>query len=243
MTNILHRIKAHLYKNMFAEDSDNYLARVKTEQTLDVKAICESAVSRGRADVTASAMQHAVELFLKEMEYRLCDGYSINTGSFTAIPSVKGVFDSPEETFDPEKHTLSFRFNQGESLRKKLSMVEVHIMGVANSTIRIDQITDLKSYSINEVITPQYSIRINGRRLKLTGNHPDIGVYFINRETGLHTRIEMSDIVRNDPSELMVMVPALAKGSYQLKIITQYVRGKILKEPRSAIFNQTLYVK
>lgn len=112
MTNILHRIRAYLYKNVFTEDSDNYLARVRAERSLDVKAICDSAVTRGEAKITSSAMQYAVEQFLKEMEYQLCNGYSVNTGSFTATPSVKGLFYSPDESFDSQKHTLSFRFNQ-----------------------------------------------------------------------------------------------------------------------------------
>lgn len=243
MENILHHIKAYLYKNVFTGGSDEYLARVRTERSLDVKAICESAAKRGGADVTAPAMQHAVELFLKEMEYSLCDGYSINAGSFTATPSVRGVFHDPAEAFDPGKHTLSFRFNQGESLRKKLSTVRVDVVGVADTTICIEQITDLKSGSINELITPQHNLRINGRKLKLTGDHPDVGVYFINQETGVHTKTDLSDIITNYPSELVVMIPALETGSYLLQITTQYVRGNTLKEPRSAIFNHTLYVK
>lgn len=243
MENILHHIKAYLYKNTFNEDSDEYLARVRTEQSLNVKSICESAVKRGGADVTASAMQHAVELFLKEMEYRLCDGYSINTGSFTATPSVKGVFHDPAEAFDPGKHTLSFRFNQGESLRKKLSTVGVDVVGVAASTICIEQATDLKSGSINKLITPQHNLRINGRKLKLTGDHPDVGVYFINQETGAHIKTELSDIITNYPKELVMMIPALETGSYLLQITTQYAKGKILKEPRTDIFDRTLYVE
>lgn len=243
MKNILHHVKAYLYKNVFTEDADNYLARVKTERSLDVKAICESAAKRGGADVAAPAMQHAVELFLREMEYRLCDGYSINTGSFTATPAVKGIFHSPEDTFDPGRHTLSFRFNQGESLRKKLPTVKVDVMGVADNTICIEQITDLKSGSINAWITPQHNLRINGQRLKLTGEHPDVGVYFINQETGVHTKTDLSDIVTNYPTELVVMIPALETGSYLLQITTQYAKGKILKEPRTNTSNRTLYVE
>lgn len=243
MTNILHRIKAYLYKNAFTEDSNDYLARVRAERSLDVKTICNSAVMRGEANITASAMQYAVEHFLKEMEYQLCNGYSVNTGSFTATPSVKGLFYSPDESFDSQKHTLSFRFNQGESLRRKLSAVEVEIVGVADSNIRIEEVTDLKSNSINEWITPRYNMRIHGKKLKLTGDHPEVGVYFINRETGLRTKVEETDIITNFPSELVVMVPALETGSYELQVTTQYVKGKILKRPRTAIFKHDLHVK
>ena len=240
---MLHRIKAFLYKNVFTKNPDDYTARVISESSLNVKDICESAVKRGKADVTAQAMQHAVELFLKEMEYKLCDGFSVNTGSFTAIPSVKGIFHDPAEAFDPKKHKLLFRFNQGKSLRKKLSTIEVDILGIADSTICIEQITDLKSGSINELITPLNNLRINGRKLKVIGDHPDVGVYLFNQETGVDTKIDLSDIATNYPSELIVMVPALETGNYLLRITTQYVKGKILKEPRTDTFSQILHVK
>lgn len=157
MTNILHRIKAYLYKNVFKEDREDYSARIISERSLNVKNICESAVARGGANRSTSAMHHAVKLFLKEMEYKLCDGFSVNTGSFTAFPTLKGVFDSPKEPFNPDKHKLLFRFRQGDSLRKKLPAIEVQIMGTADSSVYIDQVTDLKSGCINELITPLHT--------------------------------------------------------------------------------------
>lgn len=242
MKNILHSIKAYLYKNAFDKESNNYTARVITERSLDVKAVCQSAASRGKVDISASAMQHAVELFLKEMEYRLCDGYSINTGSFTAVPSVKGVFDNPAETFDPGKHTLSFQFNQGESLQKKIPDVNVRIMGVAGEAIRILTVTDLKSGSVNKYITPKYMLRIDGRMLKLAGEHPEVGIRLINIETGLRTEIEQQDIALNYPTKLMIMLPALAQGCYLLEITSQYTTSGILKKPNTATFEHQLYV-
>ena len=77
------------------------------------------AVSRGGAPSTAEAMEHNVALFLKEMSYQLMDGYSVNTGYFTANAQVRGVFDSRSETFDSAKHSILFRFNQGDLLRKE----------------------------------------------------------------------------------------------------------------------------
>lgn len=243
MTNILHRIKAYLYRNVFTEDSNEYLARVRTERSLDVKTICHSAVTRGGVNITAPAMQYAVEQFLKEMEYQLCNGYSVNTGSFTATPSVKGVFHSPNEDFDPQKHTLSFRFNQGESLRRRLPAVEVEIVGVADTGIYIERVIDPESGSVNKWITPCYSIRINGKKLKLAGDHPEVGVYFINQETGARIKVEEKGIITNYPSELIISVPPLETGNYELQVTTQYIKNHILKKPQTTIFEHVLHVK
>ncbi|GHV90726.1 hypothetical protein AGMMS50268_12290 [Spirochaetia bacterium] len=74
---VLHTIKAWLYDNPLTVNQNDYAARVSAERTLSMREICESAVARGGADINASAMEHAVELFHKEMGYRLCD--TLNT--------------------------------------------------------------------------------------------------------------------------------------------------------------------
>ncbi|GHT68079.1 hypothetical protein FACS189452_07020 [Bacteroidia bacterium] len=76
----LHTIKAHLYNNVLTDNPNDYIARVQSERSLSVREICESAASRGGADISTAAMEHAVSLYYKEMGYRLCDGFGINTG-------------------------------------------------------------------------------------------------------------------------------------------------------------------
>jgi len=126
MATILHKIKAYLYDNVLTKDNPNdFTARTISERSLNVKQICQSAVSRGGADISASSMEHATELFLNEMAYQLCDGYSINTGYFTASTTIRGVFDSPSETFNKDKHSIIFRFNQGEKLRAEILNIKL----------------------------------------------------------------------------------------------------------------------
>ncbi|WP_243349856.1 DNA-binding domain-containing protein [Parabacteroides sp. FAFU027] len=113
MSEIKHRLKANLFENVLTEDPNDFIARVSAERTLSIPDICNSAAGRGGADVSATAMEHSVNLFLKEMGYQLSDGFSVNTGYFTATPLIKGVFNSPMETFNPSKHSVLFQFNQG----------------------------------------------------------------------------------------------------------------------------------
>jgi hypothetical protein len=243
MATILHRIKAHLYDNALTKDNpDDLIARVNSERSLGVKDICESAATRGGADVSAAAMEHAVNLWLKEMGYRLCDGFSVNAGWFTASTHIKGVFNSPDEKFDPQKHTVLFEFHQGAQLRKELDSVEVQIEGLADSGIIISQVTDVKTGSINDLLTPNRNLRIHGHKLKIAGDSEANGVYFINQDTQAETKIDPTDIVTNNPAELVAVIPALAAGTYKVKVTTQFAGTTPLKEPRTATFDKILTV-
>ena len=240
---ILHTIKAYLYDNVLTTDNPNdFIARVSSERSLGVRQICETASSRGGADVSAAAMEHAVELFLKEMSYQLCDGYSVNVGYFTAAAQIRGVFDSATETFNVEKHNLFFQFIQGEKLRTEIPAIKVDILGTANSSALILQVTDVKTGSVNELLTPGRNLKIQGTKIKVVGENPAIGIFFVNTVTNARTKVDTSDMVVNNPSELIVLIPTLPVGSYKLEVVTQYRGTGLLKEPRVAELDRVLTV-
>lgn len=244
MSKTRHTIKAYLYDNLLTPDPNDFVARVSSERSLSVADICHSAATRGGADVSDAAMSHAVELFLKEMAYRLCDGFAVNTGYFTAMPVVRGVFLNPNETFDPQRHTLQFQFTQGELMRREIEDVEVKIMGVAETGLYIGQVEDMKSRTVNEVLTPGFNLRVTGTKLRVVGDKPGVGIFFRETVTNIATKVDEGDIVVNNPSELMIIIPALPAGTYQLEVTTQYSTGnKLLKEVRSAVFDRPLTVK
>jgi hypothetical protein len=243
MTVKLHKIKAYLYDNQLTKENPNdFIARVISERSLSVKDICKSATTRGGADISAAAMEHAVNLWFKEMEYCLCDGFSVNTGWFMASAHIKGVFDSMNEVFNPEKHTLLFEFHQGAILRKELELVEVQIMGTADSSIAIAQVIDVKTGSVNDLLTPNRNLRITGYKLKIAGNEEEEnGVYFVNQNTQERTKVDATDIVINNPSELFIIIPALEVGTYKVEVTTQY-SSNLLKKPHTAVFDKILTV-
>jgi hypothetical protein len=154
------------------------------------------------------------------------------------------VFNSPNEGFNPEKHTISFDFQQGSLLRKELGQVEVEIQGVAENQFYIAQVTDVKTGSVNDVLTPNRNLRIQGSKLKIAGENEANGVYFVNQASQARVKVEASDIVNNNPSELIIVIPALEAGSYKLELATQYGSNSrnLLKEPRNAVFERILTV-
>jgi hypothetical protein len=247
MANILHRIKAFLYDNPLTElDVNDYVARVSSEQSLNVKQIAEAACSRGGADISAAAMEHAVNLFLKEMAYQLCDGFSVNVGWFTASVHIKGVFDSPQEHFNPAKHQILFEFHQGTELRNELPSVTVDILGVADSGVSIAQVVDIKTGSVNNLLTPGRNLKITGQKIKVVGNASGVGILFRSQDDPEATvSVPADDIVVNNPSEVIIVIPQLVRDTYKLEITTQFSKNsnQPLKEPRTAVFNKILTVQ
>jgi hypothetical protein len=190
-------------------------------------------------------MEHAVNLWLKEMAYSLCDGFSVNAGWFTAQACIRGSFLSPTEKFNAEKHSVSFEFNQGSLLRKELGGVDVNILGVADASLFIAQVVDVKTGSVNDLLTPNRNLRVSGGKIKIAGENEANGVYFVNTQTNERIKVDGTDIVNNNPSESIIVISALVAGEYKLEIKTQFSNNKtnLLKEPRTAVFDRSLTVE
>jgi Domain of unknown function (DUF4469) with IG-like fold len=114
---------------------------------------------------------------------------------------------------------------------------------VAESSAAILQVTDVKSGSVNDLLTPGRNLKIAGSKIKVAGNDPFIGVFFVNTTSNVRTMVEESDMVTNNPSELIVVIPALPAGTYQLEVVTQYAGSMMLKEPCTAVFDRELTVQ
>jgi hypothetical protein len=242
---VLHKIKAQLYDNVLTENPNDFIARVASEKSLNIKDICLAATTRGGSDVSAAAMEHAVNLWLKEMAYSLCDGFSVNAGWFTAQACIRGSFFSPTEKFSADRHSVSFEFNQGSLLRKELGSVDVNILGVAESGFFVAQATDVKTGSVNDLLTPNRNLRVSGGRIKIAGENEANGVYFVNTQTNERVKVDATDIVNNNPSELIILIPALVAGEYKLEVTTQFSGAnskQMLKEPRTSVFERILTV-
>ncbi|SEM53899.1 protein of unknown function [Chryseobacterium taichungense] len=100
------------------------------------------------------------------------------------------------------------------------------------------QVTDVKSDFVNDLLTSGRNLEIAGSTMKVTGEDPSVGVFFVNAAMQARIKLEASDIVTNNPSEVMVVIPELAAGTYEIKVVTQYAGIIILKEPRVATLTE-----
>ena len=235
-------IKVVLHDNTFAKRNNDFVARVRIDRSLSVKEICKSAIQRDGVDIAVSDMEYLVNIWFEEMANCLCDSYSVNTGWFTVLPKIKGVFSGIEEAFNPEKHKLLFDFTQGAELKNFAETASVEIIGMADVMAKITQVTDIHTGSVDGVITPERNLRIKGCKLKLKGDSPDNGVYFVNQNTLERTKVAENEVIFNKPSELIIIIPYLTGGNYKLQFSSQYTGSVLLKRPRTIEYEKTLIV-
>lgn len=231
----VYQIQVKLFKNQLDSENGSYYARVKALNSLNIKQVCQQAVTRGGINMSALNMEQAVEGFLREMCYKLASGISINTGYFIATPSIKGTFDSVNDTYDKGRHTLKVNLIQGDKLRNELENANVSVVGFSSNEHFIDSVYDYATKSKNGVITPGDVVKIVGKKIRIDGSDEAVGLYFNNVETGEVTKVPVDKVYENKPKSLMVRVPELSKGNYTLEIKTQHLASNVTTKSLTVI--------
>lgn len=242
---ILHEVEIYLYENHLTPITTDYMGMVEMERTLGLADVCNSAVLRGGANISAEAIRSGSEIMLKEMAFLLCDGFAINFGYFSISLKIRGVFDSPTDTYDPARHSLHFQITPGIFLRNELQYVRVKTMGVKRDAIYIALVTNSLTGLTDGMITPNEDIIIQGNRVRIApndGSDPDVGIFFVASD-GTATPVTRR-LTQNDPSKVIARVPVLPPGSYTLRIVTKASQSNksLLKNALTTEYDRPLII-
>ena len=112
----------------------------------------------------------------------------------------------------------------------------VKIIDLAKEMIKfygyeVNKDIDINHIKANSVATIYVS------NLKIAGNNKENGIYLIDTESR-HYKIET--IASNRPTKMVIIIPEIPRGIYQLVIITQYSQGTILIKPREGYYIKSL---
>ncbi|MDR2053638.1 MAG: DUF4469 domain-containing protein [Treponema sp.] len=230
---VLHRIRVKLYPNYLSHIEGAYIARTDNEASLSIGEVCAALKNRGGFTGNYDDLVEHVRQFFDEAAYQLCDGFAVNTGYFSIHPNVGGTFDKVIEGHDTEKHPVTFRFRTLSALRALAEHIVVEVEGLADVQGYIDEFIDVTAESVNETLTPGGQFSIAGHKIKIVGNDPEVGVYFV-PEADPAGRVKVGGrLAENSPAKLIGIIPALGAGKWKVEIKTQYSgSAKDLKAPR-----------
>lgn len=227
-------LKAWIRKNLLTEDPNDYTAVVSINGSVGMSEIVDELVNEGM-EVKRETVIDILTRFNRKTAELVVSGYNVNTGLVYMRPIIKGVFYG--KTWNPEVNSVYVTINQGVDLRAAIAETTVEILGEQSDPIEILSLTDTTMGKTDGTLTKGRNAELKGSYLKIAGDHPDCGVTFRNTATQVVTKLAAGDIVLNEPSRLLILVPAsLEAGEYELTVTTQFTGGnKLLKQPRSVI--------
>jgi hypothetical protein len=230
-------LKYSLTENQLTERPDDYSALTHAVSSLDYDAVIQRMLNKGTT-LTKTDIIAVMNSFFEVLRDAHLEGHTVNLPIINTSFSISGVFESPMDSFDPNRHKLNINVTKGTILRDAEKNVKLEKTNVAAPLPQIQEIKDSISGSVNEVFTPNGVIEVRGYNLKIDGDDPKVGLWFID-ESGKETKATV--IIENKPTRIIAMIPELKTGNFQVKIVTQYgTGGKFLKEPRMFVYQKKL---
>lgn len=228
----MNKLNAWLRPNLLTDDPNDFVAVPVITGSIGNKEVIAEMKSEGMEIKEETALD-VITRYNRVVSKLLLSGYSVNTGLAYIKPAIKGSFT--DKSWNPEKHNIYFNMVQGAVLRDIAKTAKAEILGEQASPMSIFSITDKATGKTDGILTKGKNAEIKGTYIKIAGDHADNGIYFTNVETKAKIKVEASDIVLNEPSRLMILVPTtLEAGNYELSITTQYSNSAtLLKSPRT----------
>lgn len=226
-------LNADLYENLLTEKPGDYTARPRITGTYRNANVADDIVAE-RTEYRRETILNILTLADEKRRWAVANGRSLVDGVGYFALSLSGPFEGDSPRYDPDKNKISVSFTPSKELLDALKEIDFNLNKATTGPV-INQVTDVRTQSVNDRITPGKSVIINGVNLLVKGDDPANGVFFTPVSDGEPVKVEY--VSRMTSSELIVEAPDLAEGQYQLSVTTQASSNyQLVKEPRTYIF-------
>ena len=232
---VMHKIRVRLYPNYLPTAEGAYIARTDSDASLNIEQVCAALKNRGGYSGDYEGLVDNVKKYFDEAAYQLADGFAVNTGYYSIHPNIGGTFNSAKDSPDPKKNPLNFKFRINKPLRNLSKLIAIEIAGVADVKAYIDEFVNTEESSVNNLFVPGDIFCIYGSKIKIAGDHPDCGIYFVPVDDPSKA-VKVKRIPQNLPSTIMGVAPDTQFQFNRIEIRTQYTGSALLlKLPRTII--------
>jgi hypothetical protein len=235
-TEKLQPVEINLYPGYLPGMEGEYIGRFNNLVTLDVEDIAVAMKQRGGFTGNVEELITHIHQYHDECAYQLCNGRSVKNKYYSMHPVLSGTFKNKRTGLSPDTHRLGFRLSPLAVLRELAGHIQVIIVGIADTDGYIDEITDVTSGVINEIVTKGGIFIILGHKIKLEGEGS--GIFFYSPAIPGSPAISVKvtgNLAENRAGSLVGTIPELAPNrDWYLEVRTFYSGGgKLLKEMRT----------
>jgi hypothetical protein len=236
----LNKVLVELYELLLTARKNDRTGRVVSTGSLKIDDLIEVAVTR-RSDINAVTMKASYQILKEVALEELCNAKNVEFGLTHNWLGVNGVFIGDHPSWNAKEDSLVLEAIPTVETRNAIKGIEVEILGMAQSGLFINSLTDVASGKVNERITRGGGVNLTGVKIKITGDAQGVGLFLTEINTGTITQIPTTSILINEPSKITFIVPMnFQAGDYKLSLTTQFSHSEPLKEPRTYVFNYVL---
>ena len=185
-------------------------------------------LTRAGSILKETEVRAVLAAYWRQIGKYLAEGATYQDRHLRVSLGLKGTFTSEEDRYDPNRHELTVRPLLQPAVTKVLHHKKPRYV---KPTIIRPELTDLHNLytdTHNADLSPGHVLKIRGKHLKLQGQHPGEGIFFVAAYEKAEYRAEV--VHTNLPGQLSLNVPALPPGSYYVEVRNTAHKGTQLRK-------------
>jgi hypothetical protein len=229
-------IKYYLQPNHITPDPNDQTARVQPNNTLGVDEIVKRIVKRGTT-LTETDVRAVLGLSFEEIADAVSEGNNVNLPLLNIRPSIQGIFNDVNDSYDASRHTVRASLSAGLLLGEKMKTASVEKMGSSIVSPDIVDFLDVRTSTHSQASKGGIGVII-GSELKFNTANVAEGIFFVNVATNAETKV--TEVAQRTEGKLMFMIPStLVAGTYYVEVRKAYTSSNSI---RSDAFETNLTV-
>lgn len=213
------RLKVELYENTFSPGSGERLAQVRLKGRIGLEGLAED-VAKSADGLSPEFILGMLKLAARAAILRVAGGWAVDCGVCHIYPSVTGTFAPQVKDFHSEVNRVKASYRPTMAMNSVLETIDVEVEGEMVTGPVITSVEDMQTREQNRIVTPRRNLCLRGNRIRIVGNGRESGMRFISVDSGDTVEVEPRDIIINESSTVVALVPELAGGMYFVEITT-----------------------
>ena len=195
-------------------DKQLYRASVQSNAIVGHEELAKLMAERTKQD--AATWRYFLDVLSDEIDRQLLEGNGVKLGRLLTGFSIRGTFTSEDERFNPKRHQLLVTLRTLDPLRKSLSAAVPENVIATGLTCLVSSVMDSATKQLSEIIGTN-RVLIEGRRLGISPDNPDEGVWLEDPKTG--KIVATATVERSDSQTIdCVFTEPAVPGSYTLVV-------------------------
>ena len=234
-------LKYRLYPNNLTDTVGDYTASIIQSGSIDLDRIAEKFIENGSTTKKSDMMAVLQELIIIIRDY-VFDGFRVDVdglGAFTV--SMKGVFDTYSEPYDPANHTLKINMKVDQAIKDKLAKVVLEKIESDEPKPHVVNFRNHGDDQLNLTMSVGSMGTLIGHRLKYDQDAADEGVWIIDGSDPTE-QIKVIEFSNNTSGKLVFNIPSPPVTSSEGYIEVRSRLGKPGGAIRKSTFDTKLTV-
>lgn len=221
------KINYVLHPNLMTPDPDDCKATVVNRTTFNLDDVVKQLTSEGSI-LKQTECYAVIDAFLRKLGLNLAEGISFRSDYFSLGIEMSGVFINDKDKFDANRHMVYPNLKPGKPWKDSLANIQFEKVTADENKPRPENIIDLKSKTIDQILSPGGMAEVQGTLLKIDETTTDEGIYIISENGGGETRVNY--LYNNYPKSLQFEIPeGLSAGTYKIEVRNRAHSGKSLR--------------